>query len=593
MTGHERTAERLRRGSLELAKLFGSVAYAALFFAPHAANHALDTANAEVEIAEFPARISFYPGESRADILNQASIYADEQRGGVGIRAEVTGLPRFNSNDQIVDYFSAERLDVYLSLADTPAKAVSSYENRLRDDAVRRAAEFDALWAGIGGSALYGGLAIARQRRRIRQLEGSGAHQQTSSPYLAGLAVMALAGSLTVADSHHQTWLDSAPRPEGLETISALEGSSLEGAQIDNTWALNSVNKGIRYASSLKTRRIEQRNAYLASATPELQAGIARLPDLRDNEELFFVMTDMHASNAGTELAETSIAALQDRFGKDKVKAIFNIGDMYQATEVQKDSVMAQAFPELHTPVAVTRGNHDPEMSSQWLEEAGMHELDGTASIGDIESYGRPDVQQTPFLRPSYFVNPDENETTLGESSRAELTDNPVDVLNLHQPAALGAFLGTESISSYLRSDEDQLLTTCDFGDGSVGEFPAKLAQAGHWHEQYPLKMVCNDDGTWSVINVQGTGGGANEAPTWNSWSDPGGKPVKTVSFRAFIRNTEHDTITGAIDLQIEPNSNVQPILRTDIGTFDGAPFEIPSVDTVQAERQNQKNTSR
>lgn len=587
--------ERLKAGGIEIAKLLGSVAYAALFVAPHAANHAVSTASAEVEVAEFPTTIGFYPGESRIDVLNQASIFLDEAQYGVGVRAEVTGLPRFNSNDQIIDYFSAERLDVYVSLADTPAEAASSYVDRLRDDAVERGLEFEALWAGVGGSVLYGGLALRRLRHRLRELEGDTPHS-LSSTQLIGLGAMALAGSLSVADGNFQAWQDSEPRPDGLQTIHALDGTSLSGAQIDNRWALNSVDSGIRYASSLKDRRIEQRQAYLDRSVPVLRQEIMGLPDLRDDEELFFVMTDMHASNAGITLAESSIAALQERYGDSSVKAIYNLGDMYQATEVQRDAVIAQAFPDRDVPVAVSRGNHDPEMSSQWLEDAGMIELRGRESIGGIETYGQPDVQQTPFLRPSYFVDPDVTETTLGEQVREALSDDPTEVLNLHQPAAIGAFLGTERFSSYLASDEDERLTECDYGSGTIDAFPASLIQAGHWHDQYPLKMVCNDDGSWSVINVQGTGGGANESPTWNSWSDPGGKPVKTVSYRAFIRNATYGSITGSIDIQIEPNGTVLPIYRTDIGTEDGAPFPTSSQEAGQArvpERPNQKDISR
>ncbi|MBC7512709.1 hypothetical protein H7142_03585 [Candidatus Saccharibacteria bacterium] len=596
MIGRERATERLRTGSVELAKLIGSVAYAALFFAPHAANHAISTTSAEVEVAEFPTEISFYPGGSRLDILNQASMYADEQRAGIGIRAEVTGLPRFNNNEQIVDYFSAKRFEVYLSLADSPSEAASSYNDRLLDNAASQALEFEALWAGIGGLAIYGGLAVKKLRSRIKQLEGHDTPDTKVSGYVAGVAIAAIAASLTVADAQHQTWLESGPRPAGLETIHALDDTSLEGTQIDNSWALKSVDKGIRYASRLKNRRIDQREAYLASAIPDLQSQIEQLPELRDDEELFFVMTDMHASIAGIRLAETSIEALQTRYGKDTVKAIFNVGDMYQATEVQRDAVVAQAFPSLETQVVVTRGNHDPTMSKKWLEDAGMLELDGFSTVNGIESYGRPDVQQTPFLRPSYFPDPEQNETTLGERARTDLDQEPADVLNLHQPAALGAFLGIDSIATYLGSDEDESLTDCDYGTGTVAEFPAALAQAGHWHDQYPLKMVCNQDGTWGIINVQGTGGGANEAPTWNSWSDPGGKPVKTVSYRAFIRNTTYDSITGSIDIQIDPTSTVRPIFRTYIGTEDGAPFAIES-DAIKkpadATRINQKNTPR
>lgn len=590
MIEREKQSKRYSVYGKEGAKLLGSVAYAALFFAPHATNHALASTSAEVEIAEFPTTISFYPGESRLDILNQASVYADEEKYGVGIRAKVTGLPRFDSNDKLEDYLSTERFEVYLSLADTPAAAVSGYEKRLRDDAFDRFRSYEALGSVICGGAIYGGVTLLQQRRRIRKLEGRGGKEGPSRRRSAGLALAALAGSFGVAAYTHASWSDSMPRPDDLRTITALDSTSLEGTQIDNSWVLDAVNDGIRYGSRLKDRRIEQREAYLDRAIPQIQQQITTLPDLRDNEELFFVMTDMHASNAGIRLADASLASLQDRYDPTTVRAIFNIGDMYQGTAVQRNAVLDQAFADRDIPVAVSRGNHDPAMTSDWLKDAGMTELTGLATINDIKVYGQPDVQQTPLFRPSYFVNPDINETTLGETARRDVDESPADIVNLHQPAAVEAFLDTESITSYLESDEDEQLTECDFGIGTIKEFPARLIQAGHWHDQYPLKMVCGSDGKWSVINIQGTGGGANEAPTPNNWSDPGGKPVKTVSFRAFIRNTKYDSITGAIDIQIETSGRVLPLQRTDIGTATGTPFTRTFDDTARSARRNQKN---
>lgn len=563
-------------GSVEAAKLLGATAFSALAFAPQAANHAIEHTSVEVQIAEFPAELSFYPGSSRLDVLNQASIYSDQTKADIGLHAKITGLPRFDTPSQLVDYFSPKRIDLYGSMADSPKDVAGGYEATLTRAAIKETLRYDLPWAGIGGLALYGGLAVVRMRRRIAELEGKQASKtEIGKLGVAGLAIAAVAGSLTIADHNNQQWLASAPKPTNLAVIHALDSTSLRGTAVDNPLVLNSAEKGITYAQRLKDRRMQQRQAYLATAEPALVANLLDLPDLRENEELLFTMTDMHSSQAGIQLARDAVKTLQQRYGKHSLQTVFNLGDMSYGADFQRQSVLDQALKGLGVTVAVSRGNHDVGQTSAWLKETDMLDLKGRKSVNGISVYGKPDVSLTPFLGAPYYPDPQQSETTLGQSARVEALIHTIDVVNLHEPPALRAFFGIPNISKYLESDDDEKLTSCDYGAGAIAYSPVALAQAGHWHDQYPIKMVCNQDGTWGVINVQGTGGGAAEAPTINSWSDPDGKPIKDVSFRAFIRNTKYSSITGVIAIQVKPDGSVVPMVRTDIGTPTGAPFPV------------------
>jgi hypothetical protein len=571
----------LKSGSVELAKVAGAAAFSALFFAPHAAEHALETTTVETQVADFPAELSFSPGDSRLEVLNQATFYVPKSVGGVGIQAKVTGLPHFSNAKQITNYFSPKRLDVYGSLADSPKEAVAGPVEDLRRGAITSALDFELLWGGVGTVGVYGAFTAVGWLSRLRKLEG-GKPIELSGGLIAGLAVMALAGSLTVADQNNEGWINTGAAPKGLVQVGALNGTSLEGTSVDNPFVLNNVNGSIRYATLLKQRRTAQREKYLATAEPELIAGIQALPSLRPDEEIIPVVTDVHSSKAGITLIKAGITTFQDYYGKDKVRTLLSIGDTSSAATFQRQSVLDQAFNGLGVQTVITPGNHDVGPVPRWIKESGMISTHGYTYVNGLSIWGKPDPEHTPFLEDSYFPDPAVTEVTLGQEAAEALGKKPVDILDLHEPAAMEAALGLSDFHRYLRSSEDKQLTSCDYGQGLVQHVPFALANAGHEHDQYPIKMVCNADGTWGVINVEGTSGGADEVPTINNWSDPDGRPVKPLVLQFFVRNTKHNSITGVVSVNVATNGHVENIHRVDIGTSDGAPFPLPGFGTTR-----------
>ena len=91
MTEQGPATERLRVIAVETAKLVGATAFSALFFAPTSAEYALETTTVETHVAEFPTELAFRPGSSKVSLLNQADIYVDKTRAGIGVEARVTG----------------------------------------------------------------------------------------------------------------------------------------------------------------------------------------------------------------------------------------------------------------------------------------------------------------------------------------------------------------------------------------------------------------------------------------------------------------------------------------------------------------------
>lgn len=574
----EQFQDSAKRVSVETAKGLACAAYAAMFFAPATLNHAVQETRVDTRITNIPAELGFYPGGSRLDILNQANIYTDDEVMGIGISARVTGLPRVSSVKDAESLVSAERLNVYASMADSPRDAVMPYVNQLRHEAIDTAASYLAPRAALGGVALYGGLALSRSRRKNRQLESGIDHPPLTKAAIVGAAAIGLACSATIGDKQFYDWVNSAPIQPNAMRITALDDTPLEGATIDNPALFQALNTGIEYAGRLKDRRVEFREAYLDTVLPELDRQISELPDLREDEDLYLIASDTHAGKAGTTIISAVFTAFRNRYGNSSLRNATYLGDMTQGAGFQRDSIFEQAEAVDGAMTTVSVGNHEGG-TTRFIEETDMILADGRVDmLGGLSMYGRPDPQSTPFLGASYYPNPNFTQIELGEQAYQDTKDDFVTAVGLHQPAAVASAFQIDDLRAFLEKP-DSTLTDCDEPTSDVRSVNAAIVSAGHWHEQFPLKVVCNPDGTWTTINIQGTAGGANEAPTVNSWSDPDGAPQKDVSMRVAIRNKTYDSVTGVFDIVVTPGAEVLRITRTDIGTPDGAPFEYQDTD--------------
>jgi hypothetical protein len=567
-------------GSAEIARAAGATAFTALLFAPHAANHTLETTKVRTSVVGLPVELGFYPGASRLDGLNQAKMYTDKEVEGVGLDAKITGLPRIESISQASDLISPQRLSVYTSLADSPREALEGYEPQLRDAASQNALDYMAGHAVPYGLALYGGLGMLRLRRKLREAEGEGTGFELTPLYVTGLATIALASSLTVADENQRRWQAEGGIPDGLSTIEALEGTSLEGSKIDNPALEPALNTALQYGLRLKERRQADRQAFMDDAEPNLTEALDALGAPREDEQLLVFISDIHASKAGTDLATVMVETLQARFGVDKVAHTFNLGDTLYDPGLQGSTLRDQAEIMEQGVQVLTPGNHDVGKTAVLAKEAGMVVPDGRETVDGIDVYSVADPEQTPFLQDSYYPDPSVTQQTVAEAAYENTIGEPVDIINFHDPTAAQSLVEADSRTELTTEGS---LTSCDDND-DFRDIGANLISAGHSHDQYPINMDCNSDGTWFVVNLQGTGGGAEESPTFNSWSDPDGAPIKTISYRLFYRNTVHGSITGYADVEIQTDGSVDPIFRTNIGTLDGAPFdrEESESDAVQ-----------
>lgn len=616
----------MQSAAREAGQIAGAVAFSALAVAPHAVNDAVEHTSVHTQVAEAPTIASYYPGSTRVNVLNQGNFYLPKTIEGVGVRGDMVGLPRFKGFDDLIAYFSPKQLDIYGSMVDSPEEAISGPKQDLADAAQARGIDYELKWGGVGSLVIYLAGGVIRARRKLVETEkelklarggtptaGSAPQENNEPAVLAetpgmqsfdkldgdresfpirkariaetwlmnraqtlGAAALALVMSGTVAYSQHEAWLESKPLPDNLSAVAGLQGTPLEGLMTDNPDLARDLVKGYKYADKLKDRRTDKREAFEEKVEPQLASGIENLEDLRENEVLVPIVTDMHASKAGMKINRWVLSFLQNRFGKEKTTVQLNLGDLSQAGDFQRQAVIDQADAGEDISHILTLGNHDTSKVRGWLKKTKFMILDGYLKLNNLTVYGRPDVQETPFLDSSTFPGDIKSEVELGEQVAADLAEDPTDILNLHQPPALAAALGIENITQELTSPEHTDLTSCDFegiGEGNAEEPRAALAAAGHWHDQYPLKTYCFKNGEWTVLDVQGSAGGANETPTVNDWSDPDGVPIKDIDGRIFIYNTKYDSITGAIDIVVTPQGVVQPIQRIDIGTPDGAPF--------------------
>jgi hypothetical protein len=577
-----RTKESLKVGSAEVARAVGATAFAALLFAPHAATHTLETTKVETTVVGLPVELGFYPGASRLDVLNQARVYSDSEVEGVGLDATITGLPRIESAAQASDLIAPQRLDVYASLADSPREALEGYAPQLRDEATRNGLEYVTGHAVPYGLALYGALGMLRLRRKLAESRDESARFDLTPLYVTGLATMALASSLTMADQNHQQWRASGGVPKGLSTIEALDGTSLEGAKIDNAGLEPTLNTAIRYGLRLKDRRQAYRQRYLDEAAPNLVTALNTLGAPRDDEQLLVFISDLHAGKAGISLATLMVETLQGRFGTEVVAHTMNLGDTLYDPGLQGATLKDQAAIMKEGVQVLTPGNHDVDDTPQLAQNAGMVVPEGRETVEGIDIYSVADPEQTPFLQDSYYPDPSINQQTIAQEAYDSTTDERVDLINFHDPEAIESLVGAEN---RIDLTAEGSLTTCEDND-DFRDINAGMVSAGHSHDQYPINMECNSDGTWFVVNLQGTGGGAEESPTFNRWSDPDGAPIKTISYRLFYRNTVHGSITGFADVEIARDGSVGPIFRTSIGTPDGAPFDMSEGDASEIRKR-------
>ncbi|HEY0964892.1 MAG TPA: metallophosphoesterase family protein [Candidatus Saccharimonadales bacterium] len=573
---NRRSIEYVRGGVRESAKLLGASAFMGVLFSPHAINHALETTEVETTIGEFPVNLSYESEASSVDILNSGSIYLDKTHAGVGLKIKVTGLPTTATNDGIRDIISPERAAIYASLIEDPDAVIETIGDELKSATIDNVIDYLKWPTLLGGVALYGACALVREKNLSRKQTGQSELPITRG-YIAGALTISLAASGALATSNHASWQTAHRTPESLTTISALTNTPFAGATTDNPQLVSLISQATEYAKLLNMRREKALAAYLEQTTPQLQEKLQSLSPPRDNEEALLIVTDFHGGTAGIELASKAVQQLKDSFGEEKFSIVLNLGDMVYDPELQRDAIKQQAGLNGDDPTVVVLGNHDIGNTGKYASEYGMSVLDGVSEIEGMRIYGKSDPQQTPFLGKPYYPNSDETQVSLGEQTYEEGLASPVDIIALHQPAAIGAVLDTNSMSEFL-SSKPSSLTECNPTE-TIRDIPAAMIDAGHWHTNYPVMMLCNSDGTWTVLNVQGTSGGAESAPTINNWSDPGAQPQRDISFRVFYRNTIYRSITGYADIIIKPNGTVRPIGRVDIGTIDGAPFDIPSTE--------------
>lgn len=574
--------EHVRSGAKESAKLLGTTAFMAAVFAPHAANHAIETTKVEASFGEFPIELSYQPDTSSLDILNAGKIYVKKAKHGIGIQAAVTGIPTITSSDPL-DLISNERIKVYSGLATDSKDTLHSYRSELVSATIDNALDYAKYPVLFGGIALYLLGSTIASKNKLRAKEGEASLPATKLTAV-GAASVVMAASLAAADYDHQEWRSQHPLPTGTVQIDALSGTFLDGATTDPQ--LNDLTRSL--ASSvmkLHDRRSKGLHEYLAVASPKLQEELIQVAPPRQDEELLFIMTDMHGSIAGTQLAKEAIETLHTRFGKDRLKNVLNTGDMVYDPEIQRGSIRDQADLNPSGNVILVAGNHDTGNAQQYAKDDGMTVLDGEKTVGGMSFYGKPDPMQTPIFAASSYPNPKMTEKELGEQAFEATSEHPVDVVALHQPAAAQALMNIPNFKKFIEASRS--LAQCDPTE-DVRDIHAGLISTGHWHIDLPVQIICNSDGSWTVINNQGTGGGANPAGTINNWSDPSTRPQENISFRIFYRNTKHGSFTGYASIVISPNGEVQPIIRHDIGTPTGTPFQ--SINQAQSSPKNKSD---
>ncbi len=514
-------------------------------------------------------------GSSELRLGIAGTIYLPQSLGPVGLVATVEGPGDPGAGDgDLANYVSPEMLRLYTGLFHDPQAAVDQYVALVKDE-LRDQVLLSELVVTISGGALLLGFSYlmpwraGTTRPRVR---------------VAGAVVLVLVVSSSLAVLQLQTYVGGRGPTAGPYPLPVLDDSPAAGATT-NSPVIRALSGGaLAKSKQLVARQTAREKKYREKAATDLasQAGLMEGP--RDGETAVIMQSDMHCNTTMIRLQQQVVSLLAEQHG-DGVPALMAItGDLTtNGTGAEGVCITDEAEIAGGAPIAAVSGNHESEVSITQMQDAGMTVLDGsTEEVGGVRVLGDEDPNRSELFGATRQRG-EETQQGMGERLRqvaeeADPADRP-DLVLVHEAYAAEAFLGIDSVNTFLKAGEALPSSPTEPTDDAIDDIPASAVFYGHWHRSIPPRVVWNSDGTWTLVMELDTSGGAIDAPTINNFSTPWSRPQQEASFPVIFLDQESRMVTGyqLYRFDTDGTSTVEP--RVDVGpppSQEAAPVPAP-----------------
>jgi predicted phosphodiesterase len=483
--------------------------------------------HAEIDDYLGPHRVSFasnYRGEIQVDLGPVGNAYLPSPRAPLGVEITVGGVGAVDGNRP--SFFSEQTLAAYAGIFAEPDEAAAGVVERLTDDVVVESLVAELVLLGL--FALW----VARRQLLAPWLVRSVPLRRAAVVYLTVLATVF--GSVL------------APRPpvQGIRLpVSVSLGRSLSGLTVDSLLLADLLDRGVKGITLLTDRQQKALRSYVDAATRSLDAQQARLPAPRFGETMAIGFSDLHCSQAMTQL-------LRDLVVRTAPSVVLSSGDdTVNGTAAERFCITREARIAGELPFLVVTGNHDSDVTEAQMRKAGMVVLDGaTDDSAGLTVLGDDDPEHNVPFSVERTTDRPETEEQLGQRLVDTARGKPVDVLLVHQPAASVVIMNAPNP-------------------------PARLVLWGHYHSEDGPSVVRHDDGSWTVGMQQGTAGGVRQ-PTFTSFSTPFSPPLISADTYFYFRDAATGLVTGVQPMHFLPDASVVIAPRVETGDLANLPPE-------------------
>jgi len=473
-----------------------------------------------------PNRASFatnFSGEIEIDLGPIGNAYLVSPVRPIGVTIAVGGVG--SATTSLNSLFSDRTLAEYANLYTEPEEAVAGVVERLEIAALGEAVKLEAV--------LLLGFAVWRLRRRLL------------APWVAdrltrrrGLTVYAVLLALVVGS------ILVPAQAEGTRiAVSITSGTRFASMRVDSVLLADLLDRGIKGVRLLGGRQQSAVADYVTKATASLADQADRRPAPGPGETMMLGLSDLHCSQATTELIGILARATEPSL------LLSSGDDTVNGTAVERGCIRREAAIGAGQPFLVSTGNHDSDVTESQMKSDGMTVLDGgVVTAAGVNVLGDDDPErQIPF---SIERTRDRAETEEEMAQRlvGVAATRRTDVILVHQPAAANVVMATPNL-------------------------PARLVLWGHFHRQVGPTVITHDDGSWTVGMQEGTAGGVRQ-PTFTSFSTPFSPPLTSADVYFYFRDTATGLITGVQPVHFLPDARVVIDERIPTGDLTALPSD-------------------
>lgn len=518
-----------------------------LLAAPFALEQSFEHAEITDTIAGTPATVSYtHNSGSQLDLGIGGRVYAPTaQEHGIGLSIEAKDVP-MSGEGSFYSLLSSGTLARYAGLYKDPQQALEGAASQLGHQRSEEFKKSERLY----GPLFAGGLVVGDILYWVYRRERPGMSTKTARLIGAGSLAAAAVGSLTMPVHEFNQWTTNNPAVTDVRLpLSKLQGTPLEDVTVSNKLLQYGIDDGVDKVRVLLRRQSERREAFIATASSDLERQAPKIHMPTEDETPVLVGSDMHDNEAMTKIATQTVDMINELYGSDVLKLMVSTGDQGYGSSPEKQYIDAQA--EIAEQVIVSPGNHDTDIAEQEMDDAGDIRIkDEPVTVDDLTIAGGEDPLVTPFGSPTEVRHPSEDdvnvEAAFGEKLYEQASEQEVHIVAPHEGYAAGSFMGMEQVSQTSLTEwfNQRGSNTIPWEDG-VRDLPTSLLVYGHWHRMIAPRVVWNDDGSWTLVMELNTMGGAIGDPTISHFSTPNDAPGQTASFPIIYFSKQTGLVTG------------------------------------------------